>query len=182
MRSELSSLSPEFDNLIVGLGVVIFGVTAYSAVVVLIGVGTLPNSEFFDGPATVTVRSLTIAPGEVLAWHYHPGRVFTVVKRGTLTLENGCGGEEIFTEGQAFEEHPGHIHRGKNLGADEVETIQTFVVPQGLPTTIQTPGNERLCRPPMDVKDCRNGGWMNFTHPRSFRNQGDCNQYVLTGK
>ena len=57
----------------ISLSVVLLGVTVYSAVTFVLAVGTIPQSEFVNGPATVTVRTLTINPGEVLAWHYHPG-------------------------------------------------------------------------------------------------------------
>jgi len=164
----------------VGLGAVLLGITAYAAVSEVIAVGTMEFSELFGGPATVTVRRLTIAPGEVLGWHYHPGvGAYTIVKRGTLTVEDGCGGEKVFTAGQAFLEPPGRIHRGKNLGAEEVETVQTFIVPAGFPISVSTEG---LCGPPAVVNDCKNDGWMAFSHPRSFRNQGDCVQYVNTGR
>ena len=163
----------------ISLGAVLLGVTAYAAVTFVLAVGTIPHSELFDGPATVTVRTLTIAPGEELAWHYHPGYAFNVVKSGTLTVEDGCGGEETLTPGQAFEEMDGRVHRAKNLSTtEEVEVYNTFIVPKGRPTTVNIPNNERRCGPPRSVNECRDGGWMNFTHPRSFSNQRDCIQYV----
>jgi len=167
--------------LAVGLSIVtLFGVTAYAAVTQILAVGTIPHSQLFDGPATVTVRTLTIKPGEVLPWHYHPGYAFNVVKSGTLTVEDGCGGgEETLTPGQAFEELEGHVHRAKNLSATEdVVVYNTFIVPQGRPTTVNTPNNERRCGPPSDVNECKDGGWEKFTQPRSFSSQGDCVQYV----
>ncbi|MCA1582678.1 MAG: cupin domain-containing protein [Acidobacteria bacterium] len=166
----------------VGLGAVLFGITAYAAVSQVIAVGVIPFSELFGGPATVTVRRLTIAPGEVLAWHYHPGRAYNVIKRGTLTVEDGCGGEEVLTAGQAFEEVDGRVHRAKNLGREEVEVYNTFIVPEGQPTTMNIANNERLCGPPRTASECEHGGWVSFSHPRSFKNQGDCVQYVKTGK
>ena len=165
--------------MVIGVGVLLIGVTAYAAVTVLLAVGTIPQSALFDGPATVTVRTLTIKPGEVLAWHYHPGYAFNVVKSGTLTVEDGCGGEETLTPGQAFEEMDGSVHRAKNLSATEdVVVYNTFIVPQGRPTTVNIPGNERRCGPPRDVNECKDGGWVNFSHPLSFSDQGDCVQYV----
>jgi len=119
----------------------------YAATTVIVAVGTIPNSELFDGPATVTVRQLVIAPGETLAWHYHPGRAYNVIKRGTLTVEDGCGLTEQFVAGQAFEETEFHVHRAKNLGSEDVEVYNTFIVPEGQPTTINMPNNERRCGP-----------------------------------
>jgi len=165
--------------MLIGVGVLLIGVTAYAAVTVILAVGTIPESALFDGPATVTVRTLTIKPGEVLAWHYHPGYAYNVVKSGTLTVEDGCGGEETLTPGQAFEEMNGDVHRAKNLSTtQDVVVYNTFIVPQGRPTTVNIPGNERRCGPPSDVNECKDGGWANFTHPRSFSDQGDCVQYV----
>lgn len=170
--------------LIIGLSIVILsGVIAYAASTLILAVGTIPQSEFVKGPATVTVRTLTIKPGEVLAWHYHPGYAFNVVKSGALTVEDGCGGEETLTPApgleSAFEEMDGRVHRAKNLSATEdVVVYNTFIVPQGRPTTVNIPGNERRCGPPSDVNECKDDGWVNFTHPRSFINQGECLDYV----
>jgi quercetin dioxygenase-like cupin family protein len=172
-------------RLVIGIsvGAALLGVTVYAAVTDILAVGTIPKSQFFDGPATVTVRTLTIKPGETLAWHYHPGYAFNVVKSGTLTVEDGCGGEESLTPApsleSAFEEMDGRVHRAKNLSTTEdVVVYNTFVVPKGKPTTVNIPGNERRCGPPSDVNECRDGSWANFTHPRSFLDQGDCVQYV----
>src|SRR5882724_12178719 len=106
--------------LVIGLSLIILsGVIAYAASTVILAVGTSPQSEFVNGPATVTVRTLTITPGEVLAWHYHPGYAFNVIKSGTLTVEDGCGGEQTLTPGEnsAFEELDGRVHRAKNLSS-----------------------------------------------------------------
>jgi len=143
--------------IVVALGIAFMGIPAYSSVSEIIAVGTIPHSELFDGPATVTVRKLTIDPGEVLTWHYHPGRAYNVILSGTLTAEDGCGGEESLTPGQSFEEVSGRIHRAKNLGTVPVVVINTFIVPQGMPTTIQIPNNQRLCGPPESVEECKNG-------------------------
>jgi quercetin dioxygenase-like cupin family protein len=166
--------------LAVGLSIVILaGVIAYAATPNILAVGTIPHSELFDGPATVTVRTLTIGPGEVLQWHYHPGYAYNVVKSGELTVEEGCGGEVTLRPGDAFEELDGHVHRAKNLSATEnVVVYNTFIVPQGKPTTVNIPNNERRCGPPSDANECKDDGWMTFNQPRGFSDQGDCVQYV----
>ena len=165
--------------LIVGLSLIILtGVIAYASSTNVLAVGTIPNSQFFDGPATVTVRTLTINPGEVLAWHYHPGYAFNVVKTGKLTVEEGCGGEQTLIPGDAFEEMDGHVHRAKNLTTEDVVVYNTFIVPKGQPTTINIPSNERRCGPPSDVNECKDNGWSQFTQPGSFSDQGACVHYV----
>jgi quercetin dioxygenase-like cupin family protein len=168
--------------LVVGLSaIVLLGVVAYAATSIILAVGTIPHSELIDGPATVTARQLLIPPGEVGAWHYHPGLLISVVKRGTVTIEDGCGGEETFTAGQAFEQIGGRVHRAKNLGTEEVEEYNMFVAPEGSPFTVNIPNNERRCGPPRSVNECKDGGWMNFTHPRSFKKQRDCIRFVKRG-
>lgn len=166
--------------LAISVAILLTGVTAYAAVTVILAVGTILQSQLFDGPATVTVRTLTIAPGESLQWHYHPGYAYNVVKSGTLTVEDGCGGEEeTLTPGQAFEEMDGRVHRAKNLSATEpVVVYNTFIVPEGKPTTRNIPNNERRCGPPIDADECKDDGWLKFTHPSSFINQGQCIDYV----
>src|SRR5438552_7614223 len=144
---------------------IVLGIPAYSAVTNIIAVGTIPNSELFDGPATVTVRQHLIAPGETLAWHYHPGRAYNVVKRGTLTVEDGCGQVESLSAGEGFEETEFHVHRAMNLGTEEVEVYNTFIVSAGNPTTVNIPNNERRCGPLVPVltlsstKFCPGGAW-----------------------
>lgn len=151
--------------LVAALCATLLGITAYSAVTNIIAVGTIPHSELFDGPATVTVRQHLIAPGETLAWHYHPGRAYNVVKRGTLTVEDGCGQVETLPAGQGFEETEFHVHRAMNLGAEEVEVYNTFIVSSGNPTTVNIPNNERRCGPLVSVltlsstRFCPGGSW-----------------------
>jgi len=45
-----------------------------------------------------------------------------------------------------------------------------------LPTATQAPSG------PTSKDQCKNGGWRNFSVPRRFKNQGDCIQFVNTGK
>ena len=165
--------------LAIALSIALLSASVYAAVTVILAVGTIPETEIFGGPATVTVRTLTINPGESLAWHYHPGYAFNVVKTGVLTVEEGCGGERNLNPGEAFEELQGHVHRAKNLTTEPVLVYNTFVMPQGQPTTINIPNNERRCGPPSTVDDCLMDGWMNYNHPQPFENQGACVKWVL---
>jgi len=160
-------------------GALILGIAVYAATNITIADGTYAYFEQFGGPATTRMRTLTIAPGEVLGWHNHPGvGAYTIVKQGTLTVEDGCGGETVYTAGQAFLEPAGRVHRGKNLTAGEVITAQTFIVPVGTPFTIDT---GQVCGRPIRVEECYHDGWMNFNYPRTFGSQGDCVHFVLNG-
>jgi quercetin dioxygenase-like cupin family protein len=158
--------------------VLLVGVTLYAATSVISGTGTIAHYAPFNGPATMTARSLFIDANEVLPWHQHPGvGAYTIVKTGTLTVEDGCGGEVVYTQGTAFVEPPGRVHRGK-AGAVPVETVQTFVVPMGSGFSVNVPQG---CGAPLTVDECRNGGWSAFTYPRTFSNEGECVQFVATG-
>lgn len=166
--------------IVAGLAAVLLvGVTVYAATSTIHGTGTIAYYEPFQGPATMTVRSLFIEANEVLPWHQHGGiGAYTIVKTGTLTVEDGCGGQIVYPQGTAFVEPPGRVHRGK-AGAVNVETVQTFVVPAGTPIS-QTVG--QLCGAPQVVAECHGDGWLTFNYPRTFLSQGECMHYVKTGK
>ena len=169
-------------GLIVGLSLIalVVGVAVYAATNVTIADGTYAHFEQFGGPASTRMRTLTINPGEILGWHNHPGvGAYTIVKQGTLTVEDGCGFETVYTQGQAFLEPAGRVHRGKNLTADPVITAQTFIVPVGSPFTIDVPG--QMCGRPLNVDQCKGDGWATFNYPREFKNQGDCLSFVING-
>ena len=161
-------------------GVLLFGAQAQASTNETLAVGTVPYSELFGGPATMTMRRLTIAPGEVLGWHHHPGvGAYTIVKRGTLTVEDGCGGVQVYNAGDAFTEETNRVHRGKNLGTEPVETLQTFLVPQGMSISIST---AKACGAPQTLSECQSNDWMNFTFPQTFANQGECVRFVIQEK
>ena len=165
--------------LVVGLGVVIlFSVVAYAASSTILGVGINADSQIINGPATMTARRLTIPAGEVGGWHYHPGLITAVVTRGAVTVEDGCGGAETFTAGQAFEKNDGRVHRAINPGAEEEEEYNMFIMPQGSPFTVNIPGNQRLCGPPREKEECKHGGWTNFNFPQTFADQRECLSFV----
>jgi hypothetical protein len=52
--------------------------------------------------------------------------------------------------------------------------------PTPTPTPIPTPTPQ--VEPPTNKEQCKNGGWLTFNAPRAFKNQGDCIQFVNTGK
>ena len=163
--------------IVIGLGALLLGgiATAYAATSVISGVGTMAQYDPFGGPATMTARSLFIDANEVLPWHQHPGiGAYTIVKTGTLTVEDGCGGEVVYPQGSAFIEPPGRIHRGI-AGDAPVQTVQTFLVPAGSGFSVNVP---KGCGSPLKVDECKGDGWSTFTSPRAFSNQGDCVAYL----
>ncbi|MGI8861925.1 MAG: cupin domain-containing protein [Gaiellaceae bacterium] len=157
----------------IGLAALLLGgvATVYAATSVIRGAGTMAYFEPFDGPATMTSRSLFIDANEVLPWHQHPGiGAYTIVKTGTLTVEDGCGGVVVYPQGSAFIEPPGRVHRGI-AGGVAVETVQTFLVPAGSAFSVNVP---KACGAPLEVDECKDQGWRAFTYPGTFSNQGAC--------
>jgi hypothetical protein len=51
-----------------------------------------------------------------------------------------------------------------------------------LTSTTGTPCAPPPVGPPTNANQCKNDGWKTFNAPRTFKNQGDCIQYVNTGK
>jgi hypothetical protein len=51
-----------------------------------------------------------------------------------------------------------------------------------LTSTFGTPCAPPPIGPPMNANQCKNDGWKTFNTPRTFKSQGDCIQYVNTGK
>ena len=72
----------------------------------------------------------------------------------------------------------GGVHRGRNLTDTDVVVYDTSIIPQGKPTTVNLPDDERRCGPPQDVKECENDGWRKFNHPQSFTNQEQCLSFI----
>ncbi|HYO79835.1 MAG TPA: cupin domain-containing protein [Bryobacteraceae bacterium] len=159
-----------------GGAVPVLAILLYASTTTMLGVGSMPYSEIVNGPAEVTFRQFTSLPGESGGWHYHPGAVFSVVTSGSITIEDGCGEEQTYSAGEAFEQLEGRIHRWKNLGDQPAVELNTFIVPQGSPLAV--PVSERRCGPPRSASDCRQDDWRTFDHPTRFANQGECIAYV----
>jgi len=165
-------------TLILGVSVLVIGVT-YAAIVVERWDGTSNHIGLWNGPATLTARTLKTPVGETTGlWHYHPGFVYNVVRQGTITIEDGCGKVQSYSAGQAFETSEGRVHRAYNLGSEDAIESNMFVSPAGRPITINIPDHQRRCGPPSSVDECKGDGWASFNHPSSFANQGQCIDYV----
>jgi hypothetical protein len=118
-----------------------------SALTQRLGLGVLPSLHRIPkdkSPHDVIDSSLILAPGDLVAFHYHPGPVFVVVASGTLTEDDGCGNVETHAAGTAFQEVPGHVHMVVNQGTDTVQLYVTSIPPHGQPgSTPATPD----CKP-----------------------------------
>jgi quercetin dioxygenase-like cupin family protein len=91
-----------------------------------------------DGIDYVT-REITIAPGGSTGWHYHDGRVFGVIRQGTLTHDAAnCTLDGSYPAGAPITEAsgPANVHIGRNLGSEPLVMWVVYIVPTGTPLAV----------------------------------------------
>jgi quercetin dioxygenase-like cupin family protein len=94
-----------------------------------------------DGHDYVT-KQITIAPGGSTGWHWHPGRVFGVIRAGTLTHDFAdCSIDGIYPTGAPISEEsgPDHVHIGRNLGPEPVVMWVVYIDAAGAPLSVDAP-------------------------------------------
>ncbi|BDX30264.1 cupin [Mycobacterium antarcticum] len=98
-------------------------------------------SATVDGHDYVT-KQITIAPGGSTGWHWHPGRVFGVIRQGTLTHDVAdCSVDGIYPSGAPITEGsgPDDVHLGRNLGPDPVVMWVVYINVAGEPLSEDVP-------------------------------------------
>lgn len=93
-----------------------------------------------DGVDYIT-KEITIQPGGSTGWHYHDGRVFGVVREGTLTRTMGDCSVVVSPTGSAVTEGsgPNHVHIGRNLGPEPLKLWVDYIEPAGTPLSVDLP-------------------------------------------
>ena len=94
-----------------------------------------------DGHDYVT-KQITIAPGGSTGWHWHPGRVFGVIRAGTLTHDVAdCSVDGVYPAGAPITEAsgPDNVHIGRNLGPDPVVLWVVYINTAGDPLSVDAP-------------------------------------------
>jgi quercetin dioxygenase-like cupin family protein len=79
-------------------------------------------------------REITIAPGGSTGWHWHNGRLYGVIKEGTLTHNMAdCSVDGIYPVGSGVFEPSGsgHVHIGRNLGDTPLVMQILYILPAG---------------------------------------------------
>jgi quercetin dioxygenase-like cupin family protein len=86
-------------------------------------------------------KEITIQPGGSTGWHYHDGRVFGVVREGTLTRTMADCTNVVSPGGSAVTEDsgPNHVHNGRNLGPVPVVLWVDYIEPAGSPQAVDVP-------------------------------------------
>ena len=99
------------------------------------------NQSTVDGVDYIT-KEITIQPGGSTGWHYHDGRVFGVIRGGTLTrtLQN-CEVDAVFPAGSPVTEGsgPDHVHIGRNLEPVPLVMWVSYIEPAGTPQSVDVP-------------------------------------------
>jgi quercetin dioxygenase-like cupin family protein len=86
------------------------------------------------GPAVYSVRTVVLAPGEVVDWRRHPGTEMAVVRSGTVTLRRqGACDPADYTSGQAFFVGDAVPHRIGNDGTEPAELLVTMLLAPDVP-------------------------------------------------
>jgi quercetin dioxygenase-like cupin family protein len=81
------------------------------------------------GVSEVRMVKFELAPGGAFPWHQHPGPVWVVVTKGTLTFYSANCDSAPYTAGSAFFD-PGNLtHTARNEGSEPVEVLATFMFP-----------------------------------------------------
>ena len=92
----------------------------------------------FEKPELKVCR-ITFSPGAKTGWHHHNVINYGIVQRGKLTIVCKDGNERTFTQGEAFVEVVGTIHRGENRTRQTVILDMFYVASEGAEITTQHP-------------------------------------------
>lgn len=79
-------------------------------------------------------REITIAPGGSTGWHWHTGRLYGVIKAGTLTHNAAdCSVDGVYPTGAGIFEPsgPDHVHIGRNVGDTPLVMQVLYILPAG---------------------------------------------------
>ena len=106
-----------------------------------VGVDSVIISQATVNGIDYITKEITIQPGGNTGWHYHDGRVFGVVREGTLTRTMGDCSDVVDPAGASVTEGsgPAHIHNGRNLGPVPVVLWVDYIQPAGSPQAVDVP-------------------------------------------
>ena len=107
---------------------------------------TLPH----DPGLVLTAVEVTLAPGEKVGRHHHPGTVFAYVLAGTVRSQLNDGETIEFHAGQSWIEPPGtrHTLTENPSGSVPARFLAMFIAPPGAPlTTMEEPPSRSLPKP-----------------------------------
>jgi quercetin dioxygenase-like cupin family protein len=87
----------------------------------------------------VRLVKFDLAPGAAFPWHQHPGPVWVVVTKGTLTFYSANCDAAAYPAGSAFFD-PGNLtHTARNEGTEPVEVLATYMMPADTGAAVTLP-------------------------------------------
>ena len=106
-----------------------------------VGIDAVIISQSTVNGVDYITKEITIQPGGSTGWHYHDGRVFGVVREGTLTRTMKDCSVVVSPEGSAVTEDSGadHTHIGRNLGPGPLVLWVDYIEPAGTPLAVDMP-------------------------------------------
>jgi quercetin dioxygenase-like cupin family protein len=109
--------------------------------------GNLDHADAVDGPATVYIGSIQMAPGSSYAgWHMHPGPVWVVVSSGELALYGPDACRTTYAAGAAYLAEPQTVYDLRNETDQPLELHFAGVIPAGQPPTMPAAAPGATCR------------------------------------
>lgn len=109
---------------------------------VLLGKGVIKDGVKLDtgGPASFSVRTITVPPGGATGWHRHDGAEMSIVTKGALTVvrENRCD-PVTFGTGDAVFIPAGTAHLARNDGSVPAEAVVTYLLKPDAPDRAEAP-------------------------------------------
>ncbi|MBW4719071.1 cupin [Saccharothrix obliqua] len=106
------------------------------------GVTSVTVFDRVVGDTQYVLKEITIAPGGSTGWHFHPGPVHGLVKKGVLThYDSTCAPDGVYRVGQVIAEPsgPGYVHIGQNLGSTPLVLEALYQNPVGRPLAVDVP-------------------------------------------
>jgi quercetin dioxygenase-like cupin family protein len=106
------------------------------------GVSAVTLADYTVGGTEYVLKEITVAPGGSTGWHYHPGAVSGLVRKGVLShFDSTCASDGIYRPGQTISEASGdgYVHIGRNLGRTPLVLDVLYRNPVGQPLAVDAP-------------------------------------------
>jgi hypothetical protein len=155
--------------------------------------------DLFGGNSNITVTGNVLDNGQRGLYVENPYASYSVTPNTGITAHNNClvgnavAGLEVsaasYTGTLNAESNWWGSATGPTIASNPGGTGDKIIDPDGvvdytpfLTSSTGTPCAPPPVGPPTNANQCKNDGWKTFNTPRTFKNQGDCIQYVNTGK
>jgi quercetin dioxygenase-like cupin family protein len=106
------------------------------------GVSAVTLADYTVGGTEYVLKEITVAPGGSTGWHYHPGAVSGLVRKGVLShFDSTCASDGVYRPGQTISEASGdgYVHIGRNLGETPLVLDVLYRNPVGQPLAVDAP-------------------------------------------